>query len=75
MSETATRFSSVDVWEPRDPLIVGDVAPARDSRRPGRQRGGLAVDISCQGNATAEHPRCPDPHDPTSLVYGSGTGR
>jgi N-methylhydantoinase B len=44
--QSATRFSPVEVWEIRDPLLVERVQLAPDSGGAGRFRGGLGVDFS-----------------------------
>jgi N-methylhydantoinase B len=46
VSEAATRFSPVEVWEARNPWLVEKVELAVDSCGPGRHRGGLGVDMS-----------------------------
>jgi N-methylhydantoinase B len=46
VSEAATRFSPVEVWEARNPWLVEKVELATDSCGPGRHRGGLGVDMS-----------------------------
>jgi N-methylhydantoinase B len=46
VSEAATRFSPVEVWEARNPWLVERVELAADSCGPGRHRGGLGVDMS-----------------------------
>ena len=45
ITESATRFSPVEVWESRNPWLVETVRLAPDSCGPGRQRGGLGVDL------------------------------
>jgi len=44
-SESATRFSPVEVWESRNPWVVEKVELAPDSGGAGRHRGGLGVDM------------------------------
>jgi N-methylhydantoinase B len=44
-SESATRFSPIEVWESRNPWVVEKVELAADSGGPGRHRGGLGVDM------------------------------
>jgi N-methylhydantoinase B len=46
VSEAATRFSPVEVWEARNPWLVERMELARDSGGAGRNRGGLGVDFS-----------------------------
>jgi N-methylhydantoinase B len=48
VSEAATRFSPVEVWESRNPWLVERVELATDSCGPGRYRGGLGVDMFFQ---------------------------
>jgi N-methylhydantoinase B len=48
VSEAATRFSPVEVWESRNPWLVEQVELAADSGGAGRHRGGLGVDMSFQ---------------------------
>jgi N-methylhydantoinase B len=48
VSEAATRFSPVEVWESRNPWLIERVELAADSCGPGRHRGGLGVDMSFQ---------------------------
>jgi N-methylhydantoinase B len=48
VSEAATRFSPVEVWESRNPWLVEKVELAADSCGPGRHRGGLGVDMFFQ---------------------------
>jgi N-methylhydantoinase B len=48
VSEAATRFSPVEVWESRNPWLLERVELAADSCGPGRYRGGLGVDMSFQ---------------------------
>jgi N-methylhydantoinase B len=46
VSEAATRFSPVEVWESRNPWVLERVELAPDSGGPGEHRGGLGVDMS-----------------------------
>jgi N-methylhydantoinase B len=46
VSEAATRFSPVEVWESRNPWLLERVELAPDSGGPGKHRGGLGVDMS-----------------------------
>ena len=46
VSEAATRFSPVEVWESRNPWILEQVELAPDSGGPGEYRGGLGVNMS-----------------------------
>jgi N-methylhydantoinase B len=46
VSEAATRFSPVEVWESRNPWLLERVELAPDSGGPGEHRGGLGVDMS-----------------------------
>ncbi|MHB8471155.1 MAG: hydantoinase B/oxoprolinase family protein, partial [Gaiellaceae bacterium] len=46
VSEAATRFSPIEVWEARNPWLVERVELAPDSGGAGRHRGGLGVDFS-----------------------------
>jgi N-methylhydantoinase B len=48
VSEAATRFSPVEVWESRNPWLVERAELAPDSCGSGRHRGGLGVDMSFQ---------------------------
>jgi N-methylhydantoinase B len=45
VSESATRFSPVEVWEAKNPWLVEKLELAEDSCGPGRHRGGLGLDI------------------------------
>ena len=53
VSEAATRFSPVEVWESRNPWLVEKVELAADSCGPGRHRGGLGVDMFFQSLESA----------------------
>jgi N-methylhydantoinase B len=44
-AEAATRFSPVEVWEARNPWLLEKAELAPDSCGPGRNRGGLGVDM------------------------------
>jgi N-methylhydantoinase B len=46
VSEAATRLTSTEVWEAKNPWIVRRAELAADSCGPGRHRGGLGIDIS-----------------------------
>jgi N-methylhydantoinase B len=46
VSEAATRLTSAEVWEAKNPWIVRRAELAADSCGPGRHRGGLGIDIS-----------------------------
>jgi N-methylhydantoinase B len=46
VSESATRFTCTEVWEAKNPWLVERVELAQDSCGPGRQRGGLGLDLS-----------------------------
>lgn len=46
ISESATRFSPVEVWEARNPWVVDRMELAPDSGGPGQWRGGLGVDFA-----------------------------
>jgi N-methylhydantoinase B len=48
ISEAATRFSPVEVWEARNPWLLEKVELAVDSGGPGRYRGGLGLDMYFQ---------------------------
>ena len=48
VSEAATRFSPVEVWESRNPWLLGRVELASDSGGPGEHRGGLGLNMSFQ---------------------------
>ena len=48
VSEAATRFTPIEVWEAKNPWLLERVELAQDSCGPGRHRGGLGVDISFQ---------------------------
>jgi N-methylhydantoinase B len=45
VSEAATRITPVEVWEAKNPWIVERFELAPDSCGPGRQRGGLGLDV------------------------------
>jgi N-methylhydantoinase B len=45
VSEAATRFSPVEVWETRNPWLLEKVELAPDSGGAGRHRGGLGLDM------------------------------
>ncbi len=45
-SESATRFTSTEIWESRNPWLVERCALAPDSAGVGRHRGGLGLDLS-----------------------------
>jgi N-methylhydantoinase B len=45
VSEAATRFSPVEVWETRNPWLLEKVELAADSGGPGLHRGGLGLDM------------------------------
>ena len=45
VSEAATRITPVEVWEAKNPWLVERFELAPDSCGPGRQRGGLGLDI------------------------------
>ena len=45
VSEAATRITPIEVWEAKNPWIVERFELAQDSCGPGRQRGGLGLDI------------------------------
>ncbi|WP_210526663.1 hydantoinase B/oxoprolinase family protein [Rubellimicrobium arenae] len=45
ISESATRFSPVEVWESRNPWLVERMELAQDSCGPGEWRGGLGIDF------------------------------
>ena len=46
IAESATRFSPIEIWEERDPLVVERYELAQDSGGPGRHQGGLGVDLA-----------------------------
>jgi N-methylhydantoinase B len=46
ISEAATRLTSTEVWEAKNPWLLERVELAQDSCGPGRHRGGLGLDIS-----------------------------
>ncbi len=45
ISESATRFSPVEVWETRNPWLLEKMELATDSCGPGRHRSGLGLDF------------------------------
>ncbi|MEQ9627440.1 MAG: hydantoinase B/oxoprolinase family protein [Roseitalea porphyridii] len=45
ISESATRFTPVEVWEQRNPWLVQRMALATDSGGAGRHRGGAGIDF------------------------------
>jgi N-methylhydantoinase B len=45
VTESATRFSPVEIWEARNPWLLETVRLAPDSCGPGMHRGGLGVDF------------------------------
>ncbi|MCX5495870.1 hydantoinase B/oxoprolinase family protein [Kaistia dalseonensis] len=45
ISESATRFSPIEVWEAKNPWMMDKLALAQDSGGPGTWRGGLGVDF------------------------------
>jgi N-methylhydantoinase B len=45
VSEASTRITPIEVWEAKNPWIVDRFELAPDSCGPGRQRGGLGLDI------------------------------
>jgi N-methylhydantoinase B len=45
ISESATRFTPIEVWETRNPWLIEQLALARDSGGPGRHRGGAGIDL------------------------------
>ena len=45
ISESATRFSPIEVWEAKNPWVMDRLALAQDSCGPGKWRGGLGVDF------------------------------
>lgn len=47
-SESATRFTSTEIWESRNPWLVTQSALAVDSGGAGRHRGGLGLNLSFQ---------------------------
>ncbi len=76
VSEAATRFSPIEVWEARNPWLMEKVELAPDSCGPGRHRGGLGVDMFFQTSenvyvtAVLERTKSPAPG-----LEGGGTGR
>jgi N-methylhydantoinase B len=46
--EAATRFSPTEVWESKNPWLLEKVELRQDSAGPGRNRGGLGVDMYFQ---------------------------
>jgi N-methylhydantoinase B len=45
ISESATRFSPIEVWETRNPWLIEKVELSTDSCGPGEYRGGPGVDF------------------------------
>lgn len=45
ISESATRFSPIEVWEAKNPWIMDKMALAQDSCGPGEWRGGPGIDF------------------------------
>jgi N-methylhydantoinase B len=45
ISEAATRFSPIEVWEAKNPWLIEKIELAPDSCGPGRHRGGLGIDL------------------------------
>ena len=45
ISESATRFSPIEVWEAKNPWMMDKLALAQNSGGPGTWRGGLGVDL------------------------------
>ena len=55
IAESATRFSPVEVWETKNPWLLEQVELIQDSGGPGRNRGGLGVQMDfsdARGRAT-----------------------
>jgi N-methylhydantoinase B len=48
ISESATRFAPVEVWETKNPWLLERVELIQDSGGPGRYRGGLGVEMDFQ---------------------------
>jgi N-methylhydantoinase B len=48
IAESATRFSPVEVWETKNPWLLEQVELIQDSGGPGRNRGGLGVQMDFQ---------------------------
>lgn len=46
ISESATRFTPVEVWESRNPWLFDKLALAQDSGGAGKHRGGCGIDFS-----------------------------
>ena len=46
VSEAATRLTSAEVWEAKNPWLLQRAELAPDSGGPGRHRGGLGIDVS-----------------------------
>ena len=46
ISEAATRFSPIEVWEAKNPWLIEKIELAPDSCGPGRHRGGLGIDLT-----------------------------
>ncbi len=45
ISEAATRFSPIEVWEAKNPWLIEKLELAPDSCGPGRHRGGLGIEL------------------------------
>jgi N-methylhydantoinase B len=46
VSEASTRCTPIEVWEAKNPWLLERVELARDSCGPGRERGGLGLDLT-----------------------------
>jgi N-methylhydantoinase B len=46
VSEASTRCTPIEVWEAKNPWLLEQVELAQDSCGPGRERGGLGLDLS-----------------------------
>ena len=46
VSEAATRFAPIEVWEAKNPWLIERLELAPDSGGPGRNRGGLGLDMA-----------------------------
>jgi N-methylhydantoinase B len=46
ISEASTRCTPIEVWEAKNPWLLEQVELAQDSCGPGRERGGLGLDLS-----------------------------
>jgi N-methylhydantoinase B len=46
VSEASTRCTPIEVWEAKNPWLLDRVELAQDSCGPGRERGGLGLDLS-----------------------------